>query len=405
MTVWAAAQTVFIPAKKVPSGFSLFSFDMLSFKDGSRPGLLEKTMMARFGNSTDYEIESIVVRYAERAESGKGKVLVLSPKITLRNFVGTVFPHVSSILPYDMNLNRTFRVEFENKYWTTDSGDDLELIGINVYKNPDLHDPGHLFTYMLTHPAKEMIAKFKADPTLLRVTNSHRYTTFLVALTVGSLEVIKYVEAHGGKWTEKTSDGSMPIHFAAVNEPNVIQYALGKGQKLEAKNKWGYTPLTMAVLIGSQKTVEYLLKCHANPNVKTILGNTTITGYAIFYHSPELLKLLVRYGASPKFLDPFGYNWYYASPDRDTRMWDTILHFGIPVDQPTKGGMTPLMYAAQHQFNDFATWLIRRGANAFRKDKRGRNAFDYSVYSNTLHSRQFFQRVYDKAIKMPKLKG
>jgi hypothetical protein len=54
------------------------------------------------------------------------------------------------------------------------------MVGLRIYSGTqDLHDPGHLFTWLGTHSDKDAIAMYKAHPELMHVKNARNLTAFM----------------------------------------------------------------------------------------------------------------------------------------------------------------------------------------------------------------------------------
>lgn len=60
-----------------------------------------------------------------------------------------------------------------------------------------------------------------------------------------------------------------------------------------------------------------------------------------------------------------------------------IIAYGIDLNDSTKRGMTPLMFAAIYNQTEIAKLLIEKGADLNKKDKSGSTAFDHAKASGS----------------------
>jgi hypothetical protein len=71
---------------------------------------------------------------------------------------------------------------------------------------------------------------------------------------------------------------------------------LEKGANLNSENKYGWTPLHIATLVGQEKIVKLLIENGANLNSQNYFG--TPLHYAAFHGKDEIVKLIVENGAN-----------------------------------------------------------------------------------------------------------
>eukprot|EP01117_Protostelium_nocturnum_P010683 TRINITY_DN3846_c0_g1_i1.p1 TRINITY_DN3846_c0_g1~~TRINITY_DN3846_c0_g1_i1.p1 ORF type:complete len:119 (-),score=51.98 TRINITY_DN3846_c0_g1_i1:232-588(-) len=99
---------------------------------------------------------------------------------------------------------------------------------------------------------------------------------FAWAVKTGDLDRVKeFVEKE--KLSVKTTDGNQrtPLHWAAdFNQVSVIEYLLSKGADVNAKDKYGITPLLAAVYEDKANAVKVLLANKADASVKGPDGQT-----------------------------------------------------------------------------------------------------------------------------------
>ena len=141
------------------------------------------------------------------------------------------------------------------------------------------------------------------------------------------------------------------MHSAAFNNyPEIAQLLIDAGADIEAKNKYGSTPLHNAAGNGNIDAMRILLQAGADPNARNKNGSTAFRGAVSHAFIPDydegkefyedytaedfarekakskqslidsltMLKLLIEYGADPHAVDNEGNNardsLYYAQP-------------------------------------------------------------------------------------------
>ncbi len=103
--------------------------------------------------------------------------------------------------------------------------------------------------------------------------------------------------------------GNQALHlFAACERPvkKSIELLLSHGADVHACNKDGHTPLTAAVFYANADAAERILKRGADPNVKYYNAVPMLFHAADFGH-PQLVAILLRYGANPGSNGPEGH--------------------------------------------------------------------------------------------------
>ena len=145
-----------------------------------------------------------------------------------------------------------------------------------------------------------------------------------------------------------------PIHTAVQeNDVEAIKRHLKGGADQNAIHPGsGQTPLMMAVLMGKEKVVEYLLSKEAQADV-TIPekdGYTPMHG-AGFQGRAKIARMLIDNGIDPNSIHADGFTPIHrACWGRDVRHAETVrvfLEAGVPWDFAAKNGQTPLAMCKQ----------------------------------------------------------
>jgi len=348
------------------------------------------TYSVSFKNETPFELAEVDLQVVM---TRAGSIVHKTAPVALQSFTNVAFGIKGSILPFDKTLSDT-TVSFSvpEAFWTGRASPDLRISGIKTFRGKlDLHNLGHLYSRLLRDP-KNTITLLKADPSLLKDRDDSGYDTYAATWACSPPEVIKFVATHGGGWQIKMTNGVTSMHLAATNGyPGTMDLALAHGGNVNAKTlKSGRTPLYKAIRKGYPQNVEWLLKHGADPNDRDQYDEP-IAFWAIYDGQSQALKTLVKHGANPHAWDKRGFGWMHYCTD-NVPFLPVVLSCGVGVDDcdPSKG-FTPLMLAAINGQSQPAIWLLQHGADPNRKDRNGRNAFDYSRVANTTHTDQYFR--------------
>jgi ankyrin repeat protein len=204
-------------------------------------------------------------------------------------------------------------------------------------------------------------------------------------------------------------DGSTPLAWAAYEDDTDSAMALLKaGAKVETADQYGETPLTLACANGNATLVEALLKGGANANAARWSGETALmiasgSGnpkviqmllehganvdaveshkgqnalmWATANHHPEAVDLLLKAGANPNTASKGGFTpLVFAAEDGDTKSAAMLLAAGADVNHELSGGMNPLLIAVTAKKAEVSSLLIAKGASVASKDRTGNSA-------------------------------
>ena len=145
-------------------------------------------------------------------------------------------------------------------------------------------------------------------------------------------------------------EGLTALHYAcAYDKPKVLEtifnIAADKIEPIDAKDRYGWTPLYCAAHHGSQECVQILLEKGADPSVQNKAGKSSI---------------------------------HAAASRGRTAIMDMLLNAGASLNQQDNLGMTPLHDAAYRgQPNIYNIFATRNNADVFIQDSLGYTAADY----------------------------
>ena len=117
-----------------------------------------------------------------------------------------------------------------------------------------------------------------------------------VAAKAGEIEAVKQHLAAGADVDAKDKYGRTPLHLSpASGHKEIAELLIARGADVNAKNKYGLTPLHFAAGYGRKETVELLIAEGADVNAQHDDGGTPID-WAIINKYTELADLLRKHG-------------------------------------------------------------------------------------------------------------
>jgi len=111
---------------------------------------------------------------------------------------------------------------------------------------------------------------------------------------------------HGADVNARNRYGATPLHEAADGgNASVVELLLDSGADLNARNGLGSTPLHVAAYKGNLSIVELLLRRGADPNSRNMYGSTPLHEAASNSHA-GVVRLLLENGADPSIRNKDG---------------------------------------------------------------------------------------------------
>ena len=213
--------------------------------------------------------------------------------------------------------------------------------------------------------------------------------TLLDAVKSGNIEVVQSLLKRNADVNVPQPDGATTLHWAVHRDDlDTVDLLIRAGADVTVENDYGVTPLWLACTNRNTAMVEKLLKSGADPNVALWTGETVLmtcvgTGnleavnlllahgvnvnakesrrgqtaliWAIYERHPEVARVLIEHGA-----DIHARSHMLKAEGFTPMIFDT---YGGDVQASSRGGFTPLLFAAQEGNLETAQLLVARGAD------------------------------------------
>ncbi|HEX5226834.1 MAG TPA: ankyrin repeat domain-containing protein [Bryobacteraceae bacterium] len=194
-------------------------------------------------------------------------------------------------------------------------------------------------------------------------TSEHASENLYSAIRENNLTHLKTLLDQKGAANVADSRGITPLMYAAeVGSPDAMRLLIDRGADVNAQNDFGSTALMWSV--SEPAKVKLLLEHGANVNLAARSGRTALIVAGFTSPSSEVVKLLLKKGASVGVMDKRHVTPMNAATfGNDAETVRVLLNAFADVETPdTFIGLTPLMNAAGNRNVDAVNLLVIRGA-------------------------------------------
>eukprot|EP00735_Rhodelphis_limneticus_P007815 TRINITY_DN2046_c0_g1::TRINITY_DN2046_c0_g1_i1::g.21800::m.21800 TRINITY_DN2046_c0_g1::TRINITY_DN2046_c0_g1_i1::g.21800 ORF type:complete len:2204 (-),score=806.58,sp/P16157/ANK1_HUMAN/28.42/7e-14,sp/P16157/ANK1_HUMAN/28.93/5e-11,sp/P16157/ANK1_HUMAN/31.16/1e-10,sp/P16157/ANK1_HUMAN/29.83/1e-10,sp/P16157/ANK1_HUMAN/26.51/1e-08,Ank_2/PF12796.2/1.7e-09,Ank_2/PF12796.2/3.9e-15,Ank_2/PF12796.2/3.8e-11,PH/PF00169.24/8.1e-13,PH/PF00169.24/2.1e-14,Ank/PF00023.25/8.8e+03,Ank/PF00023.25/12,Ank/PF00023.25 len=148
----------------------------------------------------------------------------------------------------------------------------------------------------------------------------------------------------------------------------LIPTLLMTGMDVNATNSEGLNSLQLAVRAGNVKTAEALIKGKARVHASYPVGQSPLE-LAATHNQPEVIKLLVQYGAPLTGYPSGSHPLQIAAQLGNDKAAQALIEAGTSITVGQDEQCSPIQLACRHRHQDTATLLLRHGAKISGYDK------------------------------------
>ena len=201
-------------------------------------------------------------------------------------------------------------------------------------------------------------------------------TPLLKAVDAGDLDAVNALLTKGARASEASDLGITPAYVAATNgDAPVLRRLLDAGADIATTDGSGDTLLMAAVRAGNVDAVKLLLDRRAPVNAADPEYGHTALMWAVRRNDTAITRLLLKHGAPVEVHTRVGEKPAARPPGAGGGSHGVgIVRGGVPPQgeqQPTPGGMTPLLFTARDGMLDAAKLLVDGGADVDAADPNG----------------------------------
>jgi ankyrin repeat protein len=181
-------------------------------------------------------------------------------------------------------------------------------------------------------------------------------TAIMWAAAADDLELVRALIKAGANVTLKNQFGTSALTEAAIiGSAPIVDALLKAGADPNTRNPEGETPLMAVARTGNVEAARRLLEARADVNAKENWGGQSALMWAAAQGQPQMVKLLAEHGGD-------------VNARGVIRQWERkVITEPRPKDL-SKGGFTPLLYAAREGCVECARHLIAAGADPDLED-------------------------------------
>jgi len=219
----------------------------------------------------------------------------------------------------------------------------------------------------------------KQNPELIRTKDEYKNSLLRVALLSNDFSLARFLIESGIDLNYEREDigGNEIINAVDAGSLEITKLIFEKGIDIHLKNKWGYTPLDMAIFNIHKEIAYFLMDKGAALNIQG-QGVPRLLRAALTGGMDRITNLLIKEkDIDYKDIDDFGNTFLHsAAQSGETTFIDLLIKNGVDANAGNVYGWTPLHYAASKGHRKMIDSLVRNGADKNIRTKDGKTPFN-----------------------------
>ncbi|MCA9212745.1 MAG: ankyrin repeat domain-containing protein [Planctomycetales bacterium] len=199
-------------------------------------------------------------------------------------------------------------------------------------------------------------------------------SALVTAAEKGETSEVNRLLANGADANDSHPDGMTALHWSVYHDDlESVRQLISAKVKVDAANRYGVQPLSIACKNGNAEIVELLANSGADANA-TLRGGETALMTAARSGRVQCVKSLIAHGADVNAKDRKGQTAFmWAAADGNIEVVKELLAAGADYKSPLKSGFTPFFFAVRQGHADVVLELLSHGidVNAGMKASSG----------------------------------
>lgn len=203
------------------------------------------------------------------------------------------------------------------------------------------------------------------------------------AAASGDLNKVRFMLGEDSTLLEsRDENGSTPLHITCIrNQVALAHFLLDQGANVNARNKWGQTPLHWANGVFGQdiSLIRRLIDLGSDVNACGNRGESVLQ-WAAMRNNYDVVKLLIEKGADLELYDQnFGTVLHNAIRENRLEMAMFLVHLGADLNRKDPLGYSVLHLATLFGGADLVKLLIQKGADIHATDSFGNTSLYFAA--------------------------
>ncbi len=214
-----------------------------------------------------------------------------------------------------------------------------------------------------------------------------------------SLESLENAIEQGHNVNAKDNFGSTPLSLAVLNNgnPELIHCLIKHGAEIDPISLDNTTPLLEAARFCNFPVIEALVQHGANVNIKDKANNTPLMLAAVYNRDPRIIEILIKNGADIQAIDEDGETALIRACQESNfpEIIDALLRNGADPNDTTVSGFNPFMRACRfNKHPQVIDVFLQNNANV-RARFNGNTPLDFAKDNPNIYDTEAYWRLHE----------